>query len=314
MDFNGLELKPGDLVSRRDLHAHVGGQTQSGISPSSTTPLVLLFSNPVAGEQHGYFDGWKTDGYFHYSGEGQRGDQEMRRGNKRIRDHHVDGRELHLFIGEGKSRPVRYEGEFEYVDHYDDEAPETGGGPRRRVFMFRLRPLDSRIAPPTVVGSSLNLSDETVVDDVPTEQHLTEDYYVDPSHEPTYAERREAALVKDYESFAAREGQRLVRKRINVAGELKPLFCDLYDAAANTLIEAKGSVTRESIRMGLGQLYDYRRFIDPEPRLALLLPELPRADLVDFATSCGVQIIYRHEDAFEVSPCVKPQDGKNGGR
>lgn len=63
----------------------------------------------------------------------------MRRGNKRIRDHQADGRELHLFIGEGKNRPVRYEGAFEHVDHYDDDAPETGGGPRRRVFMFRLR-------------------------------------------------------------------------------------------------------------------------------------------------------------------------------
>src|SRR4051794_31532865 len=102
MTFPVLNLKPGDTVKRRELHDAVGGQTQSGISPSSSQPIVMLFSNPTIGEQHGYFEGWQDDGDFHYSGEGQRGDQEMTRGNKRIRDHANDGRALHLFIGSGK--------------------------------------------------------------------------------------------------------------------------------------------------------------------------------------------------------------------
>src|SRR5947208_6489198 len=87
---------------RRDLHALVGGQTQSGISPSTREAVILLFSDPVSGPAHGYIDNWQADGFYHYTGEGQRGDQVMMRGNKAIRDHRLDERELHLFQAAGK--------------------------------------------------------------------------------------------------------------------------------------------------------------------------------------------------------------------
>jgi len=76
---------------RRQLHAALGGQQQSGISPSSLQPLILLFSDPASGPQHGYLDGWQQDGFYHYTGEGQRGDPEMVRRNKAIRDHDREG-------------------------------------------------------------------------------------------------------------------------------------------------------------------------------------------------------------------------------
>src|SRR3954449_3744884 len=92
-------LAPGETIERKLLHAQFGGRTQGGIGPSRSTPNVFLFSDPVAGEPHGYFDGWRNDGCFHYTGEGQRGDQRMVSGNRAILEHAAEGRALRLFEG-----------------------------------------------------------------------------------------------------------------------------------------------------------------------------------------------------------------------
>ncbi len=297
-----MTLKPGDQIQRRELHDYLGGQTQSGISPSSRAPVVLLFSNP-SGEDHGYYDGWHDDGFFHYSGEGQRGDQEMRRGNKAIRDHLQDDRQLHLFLGQGKGRPVTYIGRFELVDSYSDDAPETGGGPLRKVIMFRLRPIqdDDGSQPRLDLGPRVRVVEPREgpsVEDVPLEEHQTERYYLDRSREPTEAERREARLLQDYIQTCRASGHHLVRQRITLPGEAKPLFTDLYNATDRLLIEAKGTVTREAIRMAIGQLLDYQRWVDPRPRLAILLPERPRDDLIHLIADCKIALIYRDDTEF----------------
>jgi len=64
-------LQPGEAIERKKLHEDFGGRTQGGIGPSRSSPNVFIFSDPVAGEPHGYFDGWRDDICFHYTGEGQ---------------------------------------------------------------------------------------------------------------------------------------------------------------------------------------------------------------------------------------------------
>jgi hypothetical protein len=291
----GVNLKPGDSVIRRELHEALGGQTQSGISPSTTAAVVFLFSSP-RGADYGYFDGPNEDGFFHYSGEGQRGDQEMKRGNKVVRDHQAAGRELHLFRGAGKGAPVTYEGEFEYVDHYQTDAPEVGNGPLRRVIMFRLRPLG---ALPQRTTSLLPLPTSTIVEGVPIEQHLTEMMLLNPAHEPTEGERREAQLVQRYRQYLEERGGVVHRHRIRPAGELKPLFSDLFDVRRNVLVEAKGSTTREAVRMAIGQLLDYSRFLNPAPELAVLFPSRPREELVALLQHYKIMVIFASDDDFE---------------
>jgi hypothetical protein len=44
--------------------------------------------------------------------------------------------------------------------------------------------------------------------------------------------------------------------------------------------EAKGSADRMSVRLSLGQVLDYGRYVEGS-RLAVLLPEAPAADLVE---------------------------------
>src|SRR5437763_7389320 len=104
-------LTPGESIERKELQATYGGRTQGGIGPSSKSPNIFVFSDPVAGEQHGYFDGWRDDGCFHYTGEGQYGDQRLVSGNSAILRHENEGRALRVF--NGARGVVRYEGEFQ---------------------------------------------------------------------------------------------------------------------------------------------------------------------------------------------------------
>lgn len=293
---SSTSLQPGDKILRRELHAELGGQTQSGISPSSKSPIVMLFSDSVSGEQYGYFDGWHDDGMFHYSGEGQRGDQEMKRGNKALRDHEQLQREVHVFLGSGKGLPVTYLGRFRYVDYYETDAPEIGGGPVRKVFMFRLQPLDA--LPPRSLNT-VSPAKTTTVQHVPVENHFSEKVTLDPSRTPTEAERREAALVQKYKQYLEKTNRVPVRNRIQPAGEAKPLFTDIFDPDRNLLVEAKGSVTREAIRMALGQLLDYARFFQPRPNMAVLVPSAMRADLRQLLAEYQIGVIEQTEIGFD---------------
>ncbi|CAM5695726.1 YDG domain-containing protein OS=Streptomyces tendae OX=1932 GN=GUR47_21775 PE=4 SV=1 [Streptomyces tendae] len=115
----------------------------------------------------------------------------------------------------------------------------------------------------------------------------------------TEAERREAALVRDYVEHLRLLGHEVTRKRIMPAGELKPLYTDVFDRTTSTLTEAKGSVTREAIRMALGQLLDYRRHIEPRPSQAILVPSRPRQDLIDLCTDVEVTVVWPDGDSYE---------------
>lgn len=289
-------LQPGDGVGRKELQQRYGGRTQGGIGPSRSSPNVFLFSDPIAGEPHGYFDGWRADGCFHYTGEGQRGDQQMKSGNAAILHHAGEGRALRLFLG-ARGR-VTYEGQFELAREqpfYTTDAPETNDGPVRSVIVFRLEPLDTQ---PQPSSSKLDRVGLRGVEDVPVEEQWTEKMFVAPSHVPYEADRREQTLVLAFRDYLLQQRHEVARLKIVPAGEAKPLFSDLMDRTTNTLYEAKGSVERGAIRMAIGQLMDYRRFVEPRPRLAVLLPSRPRDDLRDLLTSVGVAIVWREGEGF----------------
>jgi hypothetical protein len=58
-------------------------------------------------------------------------------------------------------------------------------------------------------------------------------------------------------------------------------------ATCTTRHEAKGSAERLSVRLALGQVFDYGRYVEGS-RLAVLLPEAPAADLVELLEAHGV--------------------------
>lgn len=109
-------------------------------------------------------------------------------------------------------------------------------------------------------------------------------------------ERREADLVHPFRSYLLRQGHEVSRLRVVPAGESAPLYSDLWDKTARDLIEAKGGVTREQVRMAVGptrRLWAIRR---RKHTRTVLLPSKPRADLMDLLNAAGVDTVYPDGD------------------
>jgi hypothetical protein len=254
----------------------------------------MFFTDPVAGHKHGYYDGMDGDGLLHYFGEGQTGDQRFVQGNKAILDHREEGRSLEGFFSSGTE--VTYLGEFELVDTYLRDAHESGDTTKeRQVIVFRLRPLndvpiDLPIAPVTPTLSA-------TVDTVAVEEQHTERGFVSPDREVYEFERLESELVNRYRRFLQAQGHVVSRLKVVPAGEGAPIYSDLWDETALDLIEAKGTVTRDAIRLAVGQLFDYGRFVDAKTR-TVLLPSRPRDDLLSYLSSANIDAVYPEADAW----------------
>lgn len=280
-------LPPGATLKRREVHEIYGGRQQGGIGPSSKTPTVLFFTDPASGRKHGYYDGWDADGLFNYTGEGQVGEQRLVQGNKAILKHKEDGRALLGFAANGSD--VTFMGEFELVDHHWTDAPDTNGH-LRPVVVFRLRPISGAVTIelPNVPHTVSRATQTTVVS---IEELHTERAIAEPSREPYEFERRESSLVTQYVTHLRSMGHVVGRLMVIPEGERSPLFSDIWDSTAGELIEAKGVATRENVRMAVGQLLDYGRFVE-HSRKVVLLPSKPREDLIQYLRSLDIDLTY----------------------
>ena len=122
---------------RKELHDLYGGNRQSGIASCSGHPYVFLFTAP-AGEEYGYKDGWVSDSEYVYAGEGQYGDMRFVRGNRAIRDHIANGKQLHMFEQDKKGE-YKYLGKFEYQS-FEYQRGKDARGHDRQIIKFHLIP------------------------------------------------------------------------------------------------------------------------------------------------------------------------------
>lgn len=141
---------------RRDIHSRFGGQDQGGISTPRDCPFIFLFTGE-SGERYGYQDQWTKDGVFLYTGEGQVGDMEFIRGNKAIRDHARNGKDLLLFETLGKSKGVRYKGIFSCASWETRNGPDLRGN-QRKIILFHLVPAESEVEGEAASATSLPLA------------------------------------------------------------------------------------------------------------------------------------------------------------
>jgi hypothetical protein len=91
--------------------------------------------------------------------------------------------------------------------------------------------------------------------------------------------QKEVQLVERFQQYLESHDREVMRYRIIPLGSA-PLHSDLADVTEDILYEAKGSADRMSVRLALGQVRDYGRFVKGS-RLAVLLPATPPADLVE---------------------------------
>ncbi|GAA4506708.1 hypothetical protein GCM10023191_064180 [Actinoallomurus oryzae] len=323
-------IEPGLVTTRSDMKDLFGGSEYSGgIVPSSSTPNVLIYSDPKAGEQSGYFDGWLPDDdygpLFEYTGHGQE-DQTFTgtkgNGNRAVLLHIDQGRALRVFKACGTVRGSntklqRYIGKFQLdadQPYVVREAPNKQGK-KRRVIVFRMRPdgpyvqLDEDTIPTAVETQSLtvpaNVTTAAIVEPE-TNKKTASQRSASPK---TQAERREAKLSDQFQEFMATHGHSMMRFQLQVKGMASTLLTDLYDTTAHVLYELKGSSSRESVRMAIGQLLDYRRHVNPSnPALAILLPEEPHDDLKDLLHAVDVTLVYWDGTTFIDVPSLDNRD------
>ena len=129
------------------------------------------------------------------------------------------------------------------------------------------------------------------------EQHV-EHFQVSVPDQVNEATRREQSLVLAYTDHLRGQGHRVTRHRYQLDGSVPNLVCDLFDETDRVLYEAKGDVRRTSVRMGIGQLLDYRRFEPPSISLAILLPRQPAEDLIGLISSVPAATVWRTKDGF----------------
>ncbi|MEW2120478.1 hypothetical protein AB0945_35985 [Streptomyces sp. NPDC005474] len=115
------------------------------------------------------------------------------------------------------------------------------------------------------------------------------------------AVRHEAELTRTYMAHLKEVGRVTGAFQIKVKGLTSTLRTDLYDATEHVLYEAKGSSSREDVRMALGQILDYSRYVRTEehpepPKRVILLPAKPDLDMFDLCETYGVEIVYRSEN------------------
>ena len=135
----GVPFEIGRTYHRqRDIHQIYGGQERGGISTPNGVPYVFLFTGDSGG-QYGYQDGWREDGVFDYTGEGQSGDMQFVRGNRAIRDHLRDGRDLLLFEALATKGNYRFVGCFGCAGWERRPAPDRDES-QRQALVFQLLP------------------------------------------------------------------------------------------------------------------------------------------------------------------------------
>jgi 5-methylcytosine-specific restriction protein A len=135
--ISAISFESGQLYNRRhDIHEVYGGQQQGGICTPQGVPFILLFTGESGGE-FGYRDGPQEDGTFAYTGEGQRGNMEFVRGNRAIREHVSDGKDLLLFESTRRSGMYRFLGCYGCAGWTYKDAPDRDGI-NRSAIVFRL--------------------------------------------------------------------------------------------------------------------------------------------------------------------------------
>ncbi len=291
-------VSSGEAYTRRQIAQLCGGDHRyRGIVPLDED-IVIYSDHANAGDSGYYYDGWSAErSAFFYTGEGSKGDQVFKGGNSAIRDHRSQSRALRLFVAVGNesgstTRVHRYVGRFETdtdAPHLKKQAPGQDGLPRELI-VFQLRPIGevmTEVGQLSVVEgvTTTAIVDAVLVEAVPESVITAERAEFERTTSGT-AVQREALLSARFREFLAKSHGREV-KRYKITTPRGLLFTDIADITANVLYEAKGTAERMAVRLALGQVLDYGRYVEGAG-LAILLPEAPDADLVELLETHGV--------------------------
>lgn len=178
---------------------------------------------------------------------------------------------------------IRDEGEIEFLGQGKYRRLALDSGPHLEDM-----PDGSSAAPvtPEVTGEP---------DTVPLENRSADNATI-PAREAAEAIQRERLIVTAYTDDLTEQGHEVKRWRIPIGAGVN-LYTDLYDETSKTLYEAKGGASREHIRLAIGQLLDYRRYLDVDA-ISVLLPEMPGGDMIDLLEQLNIGCMIRSGHNF----------------
>jgi hypothetical protein len=112
--------------------------------------------------------------------------------------------------------------------------------------------------------------------------------------------REELELVHRFKDWlASRHGVESTGLRIHTGASSSPLRADLFAPSQALLIEAKASSAREHVRMAIGQLLDYGRYLSPQVSKCVLTPTRPSEDMLALLTSLQIGSAWSDRHSFE---------------
>ncbi|MFD5700109.1 hypothetical protein [Streptomyces lasiicapitis] len=308
-------FRPGDILTRAQIHPVLGGSGYAGICPAVEKKNVLIFSDSEIGKRYGYHDGWLAEDddlgpIFTYTGAGKRGDQTFEgSGNRAILEHFTKKRTLHLFIAVGKvpgsgTRTHRYIGEFSLDKRKPFEVREAKDelDHDRNVIVFRMRPTGPYIRRDSDTlqraadsGARFNRTAGRLARALRRQRRQRQ-----PQTDVDQVMSVRDDLADTFEERERTEGKTVGQLDVSMRNSSSQLVLEIYNQTNNTVYEPTGSAASESITQALAQLLHARRHLrdlahDQPLHLMVLAPELPREDLRDLLAEHGIGIVYRNE-------------------
>lgn len=295
-----FDLVPGTRMTRREVHAKFGGDWRRGISVPKDRRNVLVFTDPVAGAEHGYdvHEGLTPGGIFFYTGEGPSGDQELNYSNRTLRDADAEGIPVRVFAVDGTS--VTDVGLFTPdAPPYSVREVPTAGDAARTVLVFALLPVDADTSLLTTASSARN--DPPEISEWREPAFSPFELVDDADALGRSVTRVEFELQRDFGRWLTDNGTPPRRMRLAVpGGRIEP---DLFVPATGWVVEAKKSTARSFVRTAIGQVLEYTQLardheIDAKPMI--LLPARPESDLVRLLSQLSIITATRLGSGFEL--------------
>ena len=282
------------------MHEKVGGSFRHGMTSCSEGNEFLLFHDKKKSVKFGYhvWEGLQADGKFHFTGQGTQGDQTLTKSNLALIRAGELGHAIHLI--ESVDGVCAYIGEYLLDDpnFFIEEAPDALQESLRKVFVFRLTP-KSHFHNDFPSNESLQKIAGQSKPWIPPE--YTDISPVQLSKVAANIVRDEFKLQSEFGLFLLDQGHNVLSFDFKLPGANGTLKPDFWIKDLGLIVEAKPSISREHIRMAIGQVLDYVHLaaqLGLQMKPAVLLPSLPSNDLVDLIQELGIQLIYKSDMKF----------------
>ncbi len=301
MKPNNFPVEIGQKILKSDLHKLVGGSDQHGMTSCSNGSAFLVFHNPQSGKPFGYdkWEGWQSDGTFHYTGQGANGDQKFAGPNKTLLRMGERGLPIHLFHTEQKGSPYTYFGLMGLGNpEYEVSRALGKDGVERDVIVFHLVPIGaSGVEAVQKIDGEIAVSISTWT---PPKAMVA---FPGVQKKPvTQIELEEMRLQARFGQFLIEMGENVKAINISLERAKGVLHPDIFIESRQLVIEAKPSTSREHVRLAIGQVLDYVHLLEKSGqslRAGILLPARPQDDLCELLHKLQIELIYEtHNGEF----------------